>query len=55
MKSREENNSPVCSDNLIDSGVSILKVWTLRDLFMQLRFRIGHHLLFSLGTRKGQL
>ena len=44
---RDVTHSLVCKDNLIDSGVSILRVSTFRNLFRELRSKNACHSAFT--------
>ena len=48
-------HSPVCKEDLMLSGVSILNFFYFRYVFSELRSRIGLHLLLGFETKKSLL
>ena len=51
----EITHSPCCKENQIVSGVSILNVFTLKNLFRALRSKTGRHFWFGFGTMNSRL
>ena len=55
VKSKDLTHSPFLWEACIDSGISILNLGMVKNLFKELRSMIGLQRLPGLGTRNSQL